>query len=64
LQHGQGGIYIKPNLVQPFGTVAILLGLLTVAIQEEEIANYLVATGLLFYLAAWFDSWWNFAQKR
>jgi hypothetical protein len=50
------------DLIRPIGTAGVVIGALAAVLHQDEIANYLVATGLLFHLTIWFESWWSTAN--
>ncbi|GAB3446343.1 hypothetical protein NX773_02325 [Massilia solisilvae] len=51
------------RVLAPFGAASLLVGVVASATDQDAVADYAVATGLLCYLIAWFDNWWEKARR-
>lgn len=45
-------------------TAFLIAGLIGAAMRTGVAADFLFATGLLFQMAMWFESWWRSLQSR
>jgi hypothetical protein len=64
-QHWAAGMcHLLDAAIAPAGTCLLMLGVIAGIVGLSTVANFLIAAGVLFHSAIWFERWWHAPRRN
>jgi hypothetical protein len=64
-QHWAASIcHLLDMAIAPVGTCLLMLGVIAGIVGLATAASFLVAAGVLFHFAVWFERWWSATPRK